>query len=88
MDWININEDLPENGTLCWVFVPRKEILLRVFQEDSFNLGDDDYQVTHWQPFSKPQYPDIHDLRQNPESISLAVGHKVVCFSGLSRNLA
>ena len=88
MDWINIDDEFPEDKTDCLVFLPGVGIFHTSFVNDSFSLGLADYLITHWQPFSKSQYPDIHDLRQNPESTSLAAGHKVVCFSGLSSNLA
>ena len=88
MHWVNVNEDLPENGTLCWAYIPNKGIILRCYAEDSFNLGEDDFAVTHWQKFTRPRIPDLTFLPQNPVSILRAVDHTSLCFSELSRNLA
>ena len=88
MNWISINQDLPANGTLCWAFIPGKGIILRLYEEDSFNLGESDFEVTHWQAFSKPQYPHLNALLQNLLSTSQADHHTGLCSSVLTKNLA
>lgn len=51
MDWINIIDELPENNTLCWVYVRDHEPFVRMYHRDSFGLNDLDFDVIFWQPF-------------------------------------
>jgi hypothetical protein len=54
MSWISIDDDLPDNNTLCWAYIPNKGIILRLyFKNDGFGLGDDDMQVAYWMPFRR-----------------------------------
>ena len=47
MNWKNLDE-LPENGSLVWVKLPGEKPIVRLFHNDSFGLGDRDYDVNGW----------------------------------------
>ena len=47
MNW-NYLDELPENGSLVWVKLPDENPIVRLYQNDSFGLGDRDYEVTAW----------------------------------------
>jgi hypothetical protein len=47
MYWNSLDE-LPENGSLVWVKLPGERPLVRLFQNDSFGLGERDFEVTAW----------------------------------------
>lgn len=64
MSWISVDDQLPENNTLCWAYIPNKGIILRLFSCDGFGLGDDDYDISYWMKFTKPQKPSYTDLHQ------------------------
>lgn len=48
MNWISVDDELPDNNTLCWAYIPNRGIILRLFAGDGFGLGDLDYEVAYW----------------------------------------
>lgn len=53
MNWIPLDE-LPENGCLVWVKLPNQDPTVRLFENDSFGLGERDFQVIGWIPYQCP----------------------------------
>ena len=47
MKWNSLDE-LPENGSLVWVKLPGERPIIRLFQNDSFGLGERDFEVIGW----------------------------------------
>jgi len=87
MSWISVDDQLPENNTLCWAYIPNKGIILRLFSCDGFGLGDDDYDISYWMKFTKPQKPSYtyHESIQLPTS--QVWSRRVVDFEGLRQHL-
>jgi hypothetical protein len=48
-------DELPENNTLVWVKLPGEKLIMRLYQNDSFGLGDRDFEVIGWS--NCPQQP-------------------------------
>jgi hypothetical protein len=69
MTWINVDDQLPENNTLCWAYIPNKGIILRLYSCDAFGLGDEDYAITYWMEFRKK--PNLN--RKDLEHILLSI---------------
>lgn len=67
MNLISVNDELPENNTLCWAYIPNRGIILRTyFKNDGFGLGDTDYEVAYWMEYIKPKKPDRIIFVHNP----------------------
>ena len=47
MNWNNLDE-LPDNGSLVWVKLPGERAIVRLYNNDSFGLGDRDFEVNGW----------------------------------------
>lgn len=65
MKWTPIDDDLPKEKSLCWAYIENKGVILRLYDNDSFGLGDDDYSVLAWQEFRSPRKPDVKDFFQS-----------------------
>lgn len=65
MKWHQLDEGLPSEKSLVWVYIEGKGVILRLYDNDSFGLGDDDFNVLVWQEFSCPHKPDLKNLCQN-----------------------
>lgn len=48
MKWISIDQELPHEGSLVYVKIPRKPELFCCYLNDSFGLYEQDFQVTEW----------------------------------------
>ena len=49
MNWTKINDELPEDGYLVFVKIGRKKVdTLCKYNNDSFGLGDLDFEVSKW----------------------------------------
>lgn len=76
MTYIKITEDLPINGSFVYAKMKGKPEMLRLYKDDSFGLGDDDYLVTRWRyVFSETMTPDQVSQRCSPLSTSHTEGH-------------
>lgn len=64
MNWNSLDE-LPENGSLVWVKLPGEDPLVRLYENDSFGLGQRDYEVTAWTNYRGQSlyYLESHDYR-------------------------
>lgn len=87
MEWISIDEGLPENNTLCWVHVKNAGTIIRLYKNDSFGLRDLDFEVSHWAQAIGTRPPSLESLYHKPESTSLKRDHKDAYSSELSLNL-
>ena len=88
MDWISIDDKLPDNNTLCWAYIPNRGIILRLYRQDGFGMGDTDYEIAYWMEFKKPQIPNCIVLDRIPLSIVRGWDHKVGDFEQLRQHLA
>lgn len=87
MNWIDILEELPDNGTIVYVMIVNKIEIMCLYNNDSFGLGDHDYNVTKWRlafPYSKadPKHPYY-----SPRSTSHTADHRGAYSSRLSPSL-
>lgn len=53
MSFINIGDELPRNGSLCWLLIPNKALILTEYDNDSFGLDQLDYEVAYWMEFTR-----------------------------------
>ena len=53
MSFINIGDQLPTNGSLCWLLIPNKALILTEYDNDSFGLDQLDYEVAYWMEFTR-----------------------------------
>lgn len=65
MNWINIDEDLPSNGSKVCVKLSNNKSIVCTYKNDSFGLGDLDFQVLKWMPFMQL---DLRRLNYNLRS--------------------
>ena len=81
LNWTNIINELPEEGSIVFVRIGRKktDILCR-FRNDSFGLGDDDFQVSKWRYVVPPNSPGPKHPYYNPLSI-LQVEDRTFAYS-------
>lgn len=87
MNWVNIIEELPENGTIVYVKMRNKSELICLYSNDSFGLSDHDFKVTKWKiafPYAKgdPKHPYY-----SPRSSSHKMDHKDAYSSKLLPSL-
>ena len=84
---LNSLDELPENGSLVWVKLPGEKPIVRLYQNDSFGLGDRDFEVTGWANYlgQLPSYPDSHDYK--PLSTRPIWDHNIRHSSELSLSL-
>ena len=73
MKWTEIEEDFPEEGEVVCVVGPTKDSLVCVYENDSFGLGDYDFQVTRWRHIL---LDDLKRLNYNRGSTAPTWGHK------------
>lgn len=85
MKWIKINEDLPNDGDMVCVKIPNKKPFICIYKNDSFGLGDTDFQVSCW-CLLKPL--DLTDHLYSLQSISRVLGHTNADSLGLQQRLA
>lgn len=83
----NSLDELPENGSLVWVKLPGEKAIVRLFQNDSFGLGDRDFEVIGWANYlgQLPSYPENLDYRR--QSIRRVLDHNILHSSELSLSL-
>ena len=83
----NCLDELPENGSLVWVKLPGEKPIVRLYQNDSFGLGDRDFEVVGWSNYlgQLSGYPESHDYK--PQSIRQAWDHTFQHSSELSLSL-
>lgn len=74
MNWNNLDE-LPENGSLVWVKLPNENPIVRLFQNDSFGLGERDFEVTAWANYQGQLALDPKYLDYTPRSIRQVWDH-------------
>jgi len=84
MEWIEIEEDLPFENAMVYAELPRKKIVWCIYQNDSFGLGDNDFDVIRWQ---YAMLPDLKHQNCNLRSTLQAEDHKDVYSSELRLNL-
>jgi len=84
MNWINIEEDFPVDQDLVCVKLERGDVAICRYRNDSFGLGDSDFDVIQWRSMF---VPDQACQNQPPRPTELTWGHKDVCSSELRRNL-
>lgn len=78
----NSLDELPENGSLVWVKLPGERAIVRLYNNDSFGLGDRDFDVNGW-----AYYRGQASLNYMPESNPRAWGRTFLGSSELSLNL-
>lgn len=71
MNWKTLDE-LPENGSLVVVKLPHSKPIVRIYENDSFGLDEDDFRITKWS-----YYRGQSSLDHNPLSIGLTEGHSI-----------
>jgi hypothetical protein len=83
----NSLDELPENGSLVWVKLPGERAIIRLYQNDSFGLGDRDFEVIGWHYYQGQtfQYLKHHDYK--PLSTRRAWDHSTLHSSELSLSL-
>ena len=74
MNW-NYLDELPENGSLVWVKLPGERPIVRLFQNDSFGLGDRDFEVTAWANYQGQVAYDLEHRDYRPRSTQRAWDH-------------
>jgi len=87
MNWTLVEEDLPSKNGHYLVYLVKKGPILSYFENDSFGLGDDDYNVLAWQQFKPLCKPDVNCFFQNQLCTSPTPDHTDVDSSTLYRNL-
>lgn len=80
-------DELPENGSLVWVKLPGERAIVRLYQNDSFGLGDRDFEVSGWANYlgKSQNYPKSLDYK--PRSIRRVLDHTFQHSSELSLSL-
>jgi len=86
MKWNTIDE-LPENGSLVWVKLPGEKPIVRLFQNDSFGLGERDFEVVKWSHFRGQSLSDQECPDYKRQSIRRALDHTFRNSSEWSLNL-
>ena len=84
----NSLDELPENGSLVWVKLPGERPIVRLYQNDSFGLGDRDFEVNGWSYYQSQRLENPKPHYYNPLSTSRAGDHINQDVSGLFLNLA
>jgi hypothetical protein len=83
----NSLDELPENNSLVWVKLPGKRPFVRLYQNDSFGLGDRDFEVIGWSNYRHQSFSYLKHHDYKPLSIRPASDHTCQDFSELSLNL-
>ena len=86
MKWNSLDE-LPENGSLVWVKLPGERPLVRLYQNDSFGLGQRDYEVTEWMLYQGQTFQYLKSHAGKPLSIRRVSDHSNPGSSEWSLNL-
>lgn len=86
MKW-NTLDELPENGSLVRVKLPGKRPFLCLYQNDSFGLGDKDFEITDWLPYQLRTFRYLRNHHYKPKSTQQAWDHSNLHSSELSLNL-
>jgi hypothetical protein len=87
MKWIKVDSDLPDDQTLVWVKLPHEEPIVRLYQNDSFGLGERDYEVTYWSEYKSPYPPNLASQHHKPLSSGRDWDHREPHFSEYSLSL-
>jgi len=74
MNWKTLDE-LPENGSLVWVKLRNETPIVRLYQNDSFGLGDRDYEVIGWANYQGQLVYDQERHDYTPRSIRRVSDH-------------
>lgn len=80
MEWISIVCDIPPEGAIVYAYVHRKATLLCKYVNDSFGLGDLDFDVTKW-CYAFPQRVDRAPLYYKPRSNQHIEDRRAAYFS-------
>lgn len=84
MNWINIEEDFPIDQDLVCVKLERGDVAICRYRNDSFGLGDNDFEVIQWRSMFVPDQASPNHILQ---PTGQAWDHINGDFSGLQRNL-
>jgi len=87
MKWTNIIEALPENGSIVYARIEGKPNLLCKFKNDSFGLGDDDFNVVSWRYAIPLLVPNQEYHCYSPQSTLHIVDHRLAYSSGQLQSL-
>ena len=85
MTWTNIEEDFPTDQDLVCVKLERGDVAICRYRNDSFGLGDTDFEVTQWRSVAATHQACPNSL---PQPTERAWDRKGVYSSVLQRNLA
>lgn len=88
MSWTLVEEDIPNENGYYWTFIVGKKPKLCRFENDSFGLGDDDFNIVAWEPCEPPSLQDLKDRLGSRLCISQASVNTDVDSSRLCQNLA
>lgn len=80
-------DELPENGSLVWVKLPGERAIVRFYQNDSFGLGDRDFEVIGWLYYRGQDFQYLKHHHCKPLSTRQAWDHNTVHSSELSLSL-
>ena len=83
----NSLDELPENGSLVWVKLPGERAIVRLYQNDSFGLGDRDFEVIGWMLYQGQTFQDPESLDYKKRSIRRVLDHSIRHSSELSLSL-
>lgn len=75
MNWKSILDELPINGSLVYAKIGSKELLCN-YKDDSFGLGDYDFQITKWRYAVCAPTFGLKSPYYNPQSNAQAGGHE------------
>ena len=83
----NSLDELPENGSLVWVKLYGLRPFKTIYENDSFGLGDRDFEVTGWSNCLEQPLADQASLDYKQRSTRRAWGHNTLHSSELSLSL-
>lgn len=80
MNWTSILNDFPEEGSIVFVRIERKNShFLCKFKNDSFGLGDEDFRVLEWRYAIPPKSENLGHPYYNLRSIQPVSDHIYAC---------
>lgn len=87
MNWISIINEIPPNGAIVFARTKGKTELLCKFTNDSFGIGDMDFEVVKWRYAVPPTKEGQAFRHYTPRSTSHTEDHKDVYSLELLQNL-
>lgn len=87
MNWISVDDELPDNNTLCWAYIPNRGIILRLFSGDGFGLGDLDFEVAYWTKYRAAEKPNCTIIANVRSVNGLHFDEITLDYSDLKSNL-